>query len=85
MSPTDVAKARHAQEQQTPLATLNERILQLQRSSPKREESEPHVGLPGPGVLHQEDEPPEQLALKISGAFRKQAPLLKHPKKFHTL
>lgn len=85
MRPTGMAKARHAQEQQTPLATLNERTPQLQRSSPESEESEPHVGLPGPGVLHQEDEPPEQLASKISGAFRKQAPLLKDPKKFHML
>ena len=57
--PTGVAKAQHAPEQQTPAATLNERIPQPQRSSPKSEESEPRIRLPDPQVLHQEDEPPE--------------------------
>ena len=31
--------------------------------------SEPHVGLPSQGVLHQEVKPPEHLALKVSRAL----------------
>ena len=41
----------------------------LQKSSHRSESSEPHVRLTSPGVLHQEDEPPEHLALKACGAY----------------
>ena len=47
--------------------STNQRIFILQRFSPKSENSEPHIGLPGPGVLHWEDELPEHLALKVRG------------------
>ena len=40
----------------------------VQRFSHRSESSEPHVRLPSPGVSHQEDEPPDHLALKASGA-----------------
>ena len=43
--------------------------LQLQRFPPRSKGSKPHIGLPSLGILHQEDEPPECLALKASGAY----------------
>lgn len=46
----------------------NQRRTALQTLSHRNEGSAPHVGLPIPGVPHQEDEPPEPLALKASGA-----------------
>ena len=41
--------------------------LQLQRFSPRREGSEPHLRLPRPAVLGREDETPECLSLKARG------------------
>lgn len=42
-------------------------LSQFQRFSPRIEGSESHVRLPSAGVLHQENEPPEHLALKARG------------------
>ena len=42
--------------------------LQLQRFSPRSKGSEPHKGL-SPEVLQREDESPEHLVLKVSGAY----------------
>ena len=50
----------------------NCKIIILQRFSHRSERSETHVRLPslgGGGVWHQEEEPPEHLALKVSGAW----------------
>ena len=41
----------------------------MQRFSPRGEGSESHIRFPSPAVLHQEDENPECLALKVSGAY----------------
>ena len=46
-----------------------EESLQLQSFSSRSEGYEPHIRLPSPRVLHGEDEPPESLALKASGAY----------------
>ena len=63
-------------------------------SPPKREGSEPPTGLPSPGVLHQEDEPPECLDLKAAagltlgrarGLWEVETPLLKDAHKIHML
>ena len=43
--------------------------LQLQKFSRRKEESKPYIGLPSLGILHQEDELPEGLALKTRGAY----------------
>ena len=37
--------------------------------SARNEGSEPHIRLPSLGVLHQEDKPPEHLALKANRAY----------------
>lgn len=39
--------------------------------SPKREVSEPCIGLPSPGVMHWEDVPAENVALQANGTFRR--------------
>ena len=44
-------------------------ISQSQRSSSESDSSESHIGLPSLGILHQEDELPEGLALKTRGAY----------------
>ena len=36
---------------------------------PRSERSNPHIRLPSLGFLHQEDEPPEHLALKAREAY----------------
>ena len=41
----------------------------MQRFSPRGEGSESHIRFPSPAVLHQEDESPECLTLKISRAY----------------
>ena len=46
----------------------NWKITISQRVSNRRESSEPHVRLPSVGVWHWQEEPPEHLALKASGA-----------------
>lgn len=46
----------------------NRRITILQKFSYRSESSEPRVRLPSLGVWHQEEETPECLALKASGA-----------------
>lgn len=43
-------------------------IPQPQKSSPRSEGFNSHMGLPRPGVLDQEEKPLEGLALKISEA-----------------
>ena len=45
------------------------RIIMLQKFSHMSESSEPRARLPSPGVRHGEEEPPEHLALKSSGAW----------------
>lgn len=42
---------------------------QLQKHFQRREKFKPHFKLSNPEVLHQEDEPPEQLVLNGSGAY----------------
>ena len=46
----------------------NWKIITLQRSSHRSESSEPHIRLPSLEVCHQEEEPPEHLALNASRA-----------------
>ena len=41
----------------------------MQRFSPRGEGSESHIRFPSPAVLHQEEESPECLTLKVSGAY----------------
>ena len=51
---------------------MHGRELQLQRFSPRTERAELHTWLPSAGVLHKEDKPPEQRALKTVGiVFRR--------------
>ena len=45
----------------------NWRIMILQKFFHRSESSEHHIRLPSLGVQHQEEEPPEHLALKVSG------------------
>ena len=47
----------------------NWRIIILQRFFQSSESSKPYVGLPNLEVMHQEGEPLEHLALKISGTY----------------
>lgn len=58
----------------------------MQKFSPRSKDSEPHNGLPTPGVLHWKDEPPECQNLEASGTCvqerqravgKKDLPLLK--------
>ena len=44
-------------------------ISQSQRFSSESDRSEPHTGLPSLGILHQEDELPEGLAVNTGGAY----------------
>lgn len=46
-----------------------QRTVTLQRFSHGREGSGSLLGVPSPGVLYQEDEPPERVALKVSRAL----------------
>ena len=50
------------------MATHNWGVIILQRFSHRTEDSEPHVTLPSPGLLPQEDEPPRAFTLKASAA-----------------
>ena len=47
----------------------NWKIIILQRFSHRSESSEPHLRVPSLGVWKWEEEPPEHLALKASGAW----------------
>lgn len=47
----------------------NGRIIISERFSQRTMRSEPHIGVPRPGVLHQEDKPPEYLASKVSEVY----------------
>ena len=44
----------------------NRRIITIAEVLSRSEGSEPNTQLPIPGILHQEDEPPEHLVLKAS-------------------
>ena len=50
------------------------------KSSPRSKESDPHILLPSPGDLHQEDEPSKHLALKTSRTYVQEGQRLQETK-----